>query len=171
MPRPFETGRIAGQQLTRLFSDLNSSEPLTPAPLETVSSVLKEIWSWSSRQFPPDDVLGIFATILPKSNHSTSIIEIWGTDRLLHEQKQSAPTCNMPANSGMFAFAHWTGESDGDAWCYDIKYNFIRCIPVGDGDADPDRSRLASYGVFPHFDHFVAYLRCEAERRHFIPAR
>ncbi len=171
MPSPFETGRIAGQQLKKLFADLNDSEPLTPAPLETISSMLKEIWSWSSAYNLPDEVLGIFSEILPKANHSTSIIEIWGTDQFLHQQKDCAPMCNIPANSGLFAFAHWTGESDGDAWCYDIKYNCIRCIPVGEGDADPDKARIASYGVFPHFDHFVAFLRCEAERRHFLQSR
>jgi hypothetical protein len=172
----FENGRRAGERLLRLFADLNGTvtDPqgtLIPAPLDTVSAVLKEIWSWSTKDELPEYDLGLFSTFLTVSGHSTNIIEMWGTNGLLSEQKSCAPMCNLPADSGIFGFAYWTGETDGDTWCYDIKYRCIRCIPVGDGDANPDRSRLASYGVFPHFDHFVAYLRCEAERRHFISPR
>jgi hypothetical protein len=176
MSSNFENGRLAGQRLLTLFANLNgpdpdSQNPLVPAPRDAVSTVLKEIWSWSTTNEVPEYDLGLFSTILPVSGHSTNIIEMWGTSCLLSEQKGCAPMCNLPADSGIFGFAHWTGETDGDAWCYDIKYRSVRCIPVGDGDANPDRSRLASYGVFPHFDHFVAFLRCEAERRHFISPR
>ena len=166
----FDNRLNAGQQLLKLFADLGEN-PLTPAPLETISTVLKEIWSWSNSGEPNEIVLGFFSQILPLGGHSTNILDIFGTNQFLYEQKRCAPMCNIPAESGIFGFVYWTGESDGDAWCYDIKYNCIRCIPSGCGEADADRSRLNSYGVFPHFDHFVAYLRCEAERRKFLPPR
>jgi hypothetical protein len=170
MESPIETRLNAGQQLLRLFADLGDSSPLIPAPLETISKVLDEIWSWSHSGAPNVLAMEFFSQVLTLRGHSTRILDILGTNRILSEQKGCAPMCNIPAESGLFAFAYWTGESDGDAWCYDINYNCIRCIPVGSGEADADRSRLNSYGVFPHFEHFVAYLRCEAERRGFIPS-
>ena len=38
----FDNRLNAGQQLLKLFADLGEN-PLTPAPLETISTVLKEI--------------------------------------------------------------------------------------------------------------------------------
>ncbi len=170
MGNPIDTRPNAGQQLLRLLADLGEN-PLTPAPRETIATVLKEIWGWSNSGEPNESVLDFFSQILPLSGHFTNILHIWGTDQFLYDQKNCAPMCNIPSASGLFAFADWSGESDGDAWCYDINFNCIRCIPVGCGVADADRSRLDSYGVLPHFEHFAAYLRFEAERRNFLTPR
>jgi hypothetical protein len=61
----FENGRRAGERLLRLFADLNGTvtDPqgtLIPAPLDTVSAVLKEIWSWSTKDKLPEYDLGLF---------------------------------------------------------------------------------------------------------------
>ena len=165
----FEDGKLAGQKLLKLFADLGQLHALKPAPFNTVEKVLKEVWSWSSNIKPSDRVLGFFSQILSENGYDSTIVNVWGTDQFLHEQEDVAPICNIPKDSGIFAFADWTGElSDGDAWCYDMKYGFIRCVPVGSGKEDADQSRLASYGVTSNFHQLSAYLRCEAERRSLI---
>ena len=165
----FEDGQLAGQKLLKLFADLGQLHSFKPAPFNTVEQVISKVWSWSSNNEPHDMVLGFFSQILSESGYNTKILEVWGTDQFLHDQEDVAPICNIPNDSGIFAFAHWTGElSDGDAWCYDIKYGFIRCVPVSSGEEDADQSRLTSYGVTSNFHELSAYLRCEAERRDWI---
>jgi len=164
----FEDGKLAGQKLLKLFADLGQLHSLKPAPFETVENVIKKVWSWSSSSEPHDVVLGFLSQVLSEKGHASKIIEVCGTDQFLHDQEDCAPVCNIPNESGIFAFAHWTGETDGDAWCYDIKYGCVRCLPVSCGQADADQSRLASYGVSPDFHQLAAYLRCDAERRNWI---
>ena len=165
----FEDGQVAGQKLLKLFADIGQLNILKPAPLNTVEKVLNEVWSWSSNSKPSDRVLGLFSQILSEKGYQSAILEIWGTDQFLDEQEDVAPICNIPNDSGIFAFAHWTGElSDHDTWCYDIKHRFIRCVPVSAGKEDADQSRLASYGVTSNFHQLSVYLRCEAESRGWI---
>jgi hypothetical protein len=172
MGSAFTSGQLAAKPLLTLLAKFGEeSMPLKPASVETVQKVLQEIWSCSTSGEPDERVLGFFSQILSERGYSSDILNLWGTDQLFYEQEHTAPISNIPMDSGLLAFADWTGESDGDAWCYDIKHGCIRCIPVDSGYADADKSRLESYGVFPQFEHFAAYLRCEAELRGWLQNR
>ena len=77
----FALNRLEGQ-LLRLFADLDDASPLIPAPVDTISTVLKEIWSWSNSGEPNEIVLGFFSQILPLSGHSTNILNVWGNESI-----------------------------------------------------------------------------------------
>lgn len=168
----FDDGFKAAEKLVSLFADIGATEPLDLAPPDQVETVLNALWARSTKSAPSDLARGFFTHIVTKTGYSdTDIISLWGVDTLLQEQDDCAPICNIPNDAGIFAFADWTGESDGDAWCFDIKYNCLRCIPVSSGYSNADQSRLESYGVFPKFDHLSAYLRCEANLRGWVSSR
>ena len=172
MGNSFEDGQLAGQKLLALIRELGDELlHFSPIPLKQVEALLADVWSRSSKYAPDDVVVGFISQFMTASGYSTDILNMWGADQFLYEQEDCAPVCNLPTNSGIFAFADWTGETDGDAWCYDIKHACVRCIPVGSGYNDPDQSRLESYGVSPNFYQFVAYLRCAAELREWISTR
>ena len=170
MRNTFEDGKLAGQKLRELFGDIGNAFALEPVPAKTTEQVLQEVWALSSNSKPHDVVLGFFSEILSHSGYGSMILNVWGADYFLHGQEEEAPICNLPNDSGIFAFADWTGEiSDGDTWCYDIEYNCVRCLPVSSAsEGDADKARLASYGVSPNFHQLSAYLRREAEMRNLI---
>lgn len=169
----YEDGKLAGQRVIALFADLGSGAELehvlsTGAPsIEEVESVLQQVWARSSSDQPEARFVGFISQLL-RGRSCTDLLNIWSLRQIRDDQSGVAPICNIPVESGLFAFSDWTGESDGDCWCYDIPYRCIRCIPVGSGYADANQSRLESYGVFPNLHHFVAYLRCTAELRDWI---
>jgi len=170
MRNSFEDGKRAGQKLLTLFADLGQAFELKPVPLETVEQLLQEVWSWSSKSKPSDVVVGFFSQILPADGYSSRVLNVWGADEFLLSQEDLAPVCNIPRDAGIFGFADWTGLSDGDTWCYDVKYERVRCLPVSSGDGDADQSRLYSYGVSSDFHQLASYLRSEAELRNWISA-
>jgi len=161
----FEDGQAGGQDLLKLFADLGYTQPPPPASPDRVASVVQALWSRSSTGEPHPAVLGFFSEVMPESSFHGNILCLWGLEQMRSDQDQVAPVCNIAPGSGLFAFAEWTGESDGDAWCYDIEHEVIRCIPVSCGYEDADQTRLSSYGVFPYFQHMAGYLRIEAADR------
>lgn len=166
----YDDGILAGKKVLKLFSDLGTTAELehalaTKAPaIEEVESVLKQIWARSSTDSPEARFVGFLSQLLCGRSCS-DLLNIWDMRQLMDDQQSVAPICNIPIESGLLAFADWTGESDGDCWCYDIPYQCIRCIPSGSGFADANQSRLQSYAVLPNLHHFAAYLRCTAELR------
>jgi hypothetical protein len=168
-----DEGKLAGQKVIRLFADLGAEAELKHVlamgvpSIEEVKSTLQQVWARSSSGAPEARFVGFLSQLI-RGRSCSDLLNIWGLQQILDDQAGVAPICNIPSESGLFAFADWTGESDGDCWCYDIPYQSIRCIPVGSGYADANQSRLESYGVFPDLHHFAAYLRCTAELRNRI---
>lgn len=76
-----------------------------------------------------------------------------------------------PADSDLVEFAYWTGETDGDSWCFDFAYGCIRCIPVGLCGEPLTEVRARSYGVFYYTQWFVSFLRAVAEDQEWITKR
>ena len=168
-----DEGNLAGQKVIRLFADLGAEAELKHVlamgvpSIEEVKSTLQQVWARSSSGDPEARFVGFLSQLL-RGRSCSDLLNIWGLQQILDDQAGVAPMCNIPSESGLFAFAERTGESDGDCWCYDIPYQSIRGIPVGSGYADANQSRLESYGVFPNLHHFAAYLRCTAELRNLI---
>ena len=166
----YEDGQLAAESLFRLFDDIGVRlRPNSAPPIDKTKRVLGELWARSSRYDPPPALLGFLSAIMYDDGYDGSILRVWGLDTLMHDQRDIAPICEIPPDSGLIAFADWTGEGDGDTWCYDGKFNRIRCLPVGCGCKDADQLRLHSYGVSRSFHQLVAYLRCDAEPREWIP--
>jgi hypothetical protein len=168
----FEDGENAGDLLLSLIKEINpdaqtACDAFTPD--HELQKIYAALWQRSEYKRPLRCVEGFLSRVLKPTDLDGSIITLWGADKLFENQKEWAPICEIPPESGIVQLGYWTGESDGDGWCLDIDWRCIRCIYVSSGSSDLDQVRLASYGVFKSLWQWIAYLlRCSAWERGWV---
>ncbi len=166
----FQHGVDAGKSLTRLFRELGTDIDTLEKPTnEELETIFQFIWAQNTIDRPYKAVMGFFSTILRREGYSAEIMDVLGASELIEAQREYAPICNLPVNSGIITFGSWTGDiGDGDAWCLDIQKQRICCVPVG-GPETVEEARLSAYGVFPSLHYLEAFLRKSAELREWLP--
>ena len=104
----FESGKDAGQRLCRLFAELEYELDFGDPPLERIESVVTALCNATTAFSPNPIFIGFLSAFMREDACSTDILNIWGLGQLKSDQSEIAPMCNMPSDSGLFAFADWT---------------------------------------------------------------
>lgn len=111
---------------------------------------------------------GLLSRLLkPKELHS-DIITIWGADTFWEEQANWAPVCEIDSRLGFIQFAHWTGQTDGEAWVYDSEYGVIGNLSAGLLAYDADSLRASFETKFHSPWQIASFLWCSARERRWV---
>ncbi len=165
----YESGADAGELLLDLFDEIKEpGRAKDRIDRNATEKVLQQIYVGKGLKPRVNPELTEFlSTVLAKQAYETSIMVLLGTDDLIERQKAEHPICEVQERFGLMQFGFWTGDfGDGDAWCYDMKMDLIRCVPFTCGDENDLLDR--TYGVFDNFYYLVAHLRCSCQLRGWV---
>jgi len=148
----------ASERLIKLFQELGAAVPQAVAAEDDLLQIREYITHHSQPNFLDESFWEFLTGILRADSYDGRIIRVLGAKTFIKAQENLE---ELPANSGFVQFASWTGDSDGDAWVFDSRYNCIRCVSAAmmTPDAEMARIRAYSYGVFFNYNAFPAFLR------------
>jgi hypothetical protein len=165
----FEDGVSAGDALLDLITSINpelSDQCSTYAQDSDLNVIFDWVTERRSCDRPVPYVNGFLSRILKSGGLGSDILQLWGVNEVISLQREVFPISEIPEEAGLIQIASWTGDwGDGDAWCIDLVWDCMRCVPVGSVKLDAESSRTNSYGVLPSFLYWVSYLRCSAYQR------
>ena len=122
----------------------------------------------------------MISTLLPDTYVDAGVIKMDPFERpadergyhqdLLRYDYESAPMCNGPWHGwGLTAFAHWTGECDGDAWFFDLRAGTLGAMHVSaGGDVSYQDQISKAYLTFRDPADWRRFLVDEARRREWL---
>ncbi len=148
----------AGEMLVDLIKELGGSVPDAPARKGDLDKIHSYLLSRSQSGMICEDQWTFLKDILRATKYSCRAINIVGANEFIAYQTSGALD-ELPEDSGFVQFAFWDGDSGGDAWVLDLRYDMIRCVSASLlGTLPMSEVRAYSYGAFPQAWWFYAFM-------------
>lgn len=117
---------------------------------------------------PPPELIKFLCAVIPDESISLGVLKLMKPADLLEYQTDCAPVEDN-TRFGLMSLGYWTGESDGDAWIYDLRTGVIHSLNVGSGYEGSLEATLAlCYLRFNTLAEWVDYLVGEAAKRQWL---
>ncbi len=157
-----------GEQFVDLMRRMGAKVP-EGRPTESELEVLRDyLQSRAGEHQICDNFSRFLSEIIRSTRYEACNVIVFGTDNFIATQRNSA-VAELPADSGLVMFAVWDGDSGGDSWVLDLKYNCIRCVPaILMGVMPMSEVRAYAYGCFRDPEGFLAYMTGVAAQRGWV---
>ena len=142
VPHPFEHGAEEGRRVVEL---LHAVDAAGNARFGLDEAGRRRFWGRLPKYRPAPWMDGLLSTLVPDRYVHAGVLKIEGPDMFFDYDTEYAPPANGPWHDwGLTAFAHWTGESDGDCWFFDLRGGTVGSLYVGSGDDAGYEDQLGS---------------------------
>jgi len=171
----YEHGIAEGQKLIslikRIYESWDDIETFESIKFGVAQKRMDQYWSLFTNHKPTAEISGFLSTIMPEEYFDAGVIKMFGLEETVEYNNEYAPLCNFEHTVGFAGFAHWTGESDGDAWVVDLNSNQICSIDVGEYHKTYEEILSGSYAKCSTLSQFRAYLLSECVEREWLTGK
>ncbi len=118
----------------------------------------------------PGSLIEFLSTTLPIDFVDIGVYKTKNAAGLLDEQLNVLPYTQNIKND-LFTIGWWTGETDGDSWCFDLKTELIHSIRIDDYEEGKSRSAVLDDAdfSFDSFSEWSNFLTMELINRNWLP--
>lgn len=117
---------------------------------------------------PPPELIKFLCAVTPDESVHLGVLNLMTPADLCEYQTDCAPVEDN-TRFGLMALGNWTGESDGDAWIYDLRTGIIHSLSVGSGYEESLEGTLAMcYLHFNTLGEWVHHLVAQAADRKWL---